>query len=158
MGVLSLAVLGLLLPKEVRAQECEDECLGCELELIGGELYHSTSSSSTGDACVQEEQAEAHGTGMGCSNEPHAGDCAGGCFTGHGACVPEEEDLETLVAAASAMDFQEVRRVLDGIENGSVIWNEGRGVFQVLSSCSPEVVFQLPMAGDLGWNSAHRDM
>ena len=147
--VVGLVGYGLVNPGVAKAQECESGCLGCELEFIGGSMYHSSSSSSTGDACVDEEQEEAHGGGLGCSNEPHGGDCAGGCFTGHSACMVEEEDLEALVALADVRNVQEAQRILDGID-ARVLWNEQRGAFQMFSKCSPEVIFHVPVLKNSG--------
>jgi hypothetical protein len=140
-----LACCGVLLPGVIEAQECEPGCLGCDLEFIGGSMYHSTSASSTGDACVDEEQEEAHGSGLGCSSEPHGGDCAGGCFTAHSACIVEEEDLEALVALAKVQNMQDLERILAGI-GARVRWNDQRGAFQMLSECSPEVILHVPVA------------
>jgi hypothetical protein len=148
LGVI-LASFGTLVPGIIEAQECEPGCLGCDLEFIGGSMYHSTTASSTGDACVDEEQEEAHGSGLGCSSEPHGGDCAGGCFTAHSACIVEEEDLKALVALAKAENPLDLQRILSGIE-ADVRWNEERGAFQMLSKCSLDVILHVPTARGAG--------
>ena len=145
-ATLFVACVIITLPGELRGQEAcqpEEECVGCEIDEYLGEWHHFTSGYEFLDVCVSKTQ-DGHDTQSGCTFEPHEKLCLYMCVESHEYCDPGEEDLANLVEAVEASDTERVQAMM-ALQEPAILWNPHRSALQVLSKCSGQVVFHVPV-------------